>query len=46
METGTRYGWLVGQETVTTYTFQDATHTTIITHQGAEITIHRKPNPR
>ncbi len=46
METGNRYGWFVGQETVTTYTFRDGTHTTAITHQGAEITIHRKPNAR
>jgi len=44
MEMGTRYGWLVGIETVTTYTFRDATSTTAITHQGAEITIHRNPN--
>jgi hypothetical protein len=46
METGTRYGWLVGLETATTYTFQDATHTTTITHQGAQITTQRKPIER
>jgi hypothetical protein len=44
METGNRYGWLVSQETVTTYIFRDATHTTTITHQGDEITTPRKPN--
>ena len=46
METGTRYGWLVGLETVTTYTFRDATHTTTITHQGAQIITQRKPIER
>lgn len=46
METGNRYGWLVGQETVTTYTFRDATHTTTITHQGAQIITQRKPIER
>jgi hypothetical protein len=46
MEIGTRYGWLVDHVTTSTYTFQDATHTTTITHQGARITTQRKPIER